>query len=579
MKKIFTFITALLFVCLLSPGNNTSFCFYQDVEPADLYYTEIKALHDNNLLPDDTNYNSDSFITLLELYEIIFHYAKTPDPDHVDIPYSNIDDTDIDANTIQQAINYGFLTPTKGQTFNKDKLVSKHHALSLLFESFGIGYPLFFDTTNFPFIDVSVSSYYGPLAMKTAEIGILEEDNPLLFKAAKRITKGEIAHYLYLLKDYEPALTPISIQIETSSIGSNFSSTEKELIENDNFKLMLTVWSRLQENYLYSEDLDEDELILGAINGLVEKVNDPYTDFQDGEEATVILESLNNEYEGVGMIVDETDDGIIVVSPFKDSPAEQAGLEPGDIIIEVDNISTVGQSIEEVVSNIRGPADTKVVIKVQRNNQELTFSVIRQTINFDSVNTEIITHNNKKVGYIELVNFGDNTAYAFKQAALDLASNSVDGVIVDVRNNPGGYLDIAIDIIKNFIPEGESAAAVKLVYSGGFSETLTTTGNGNLSNYEIVVLINEGSASASEILAGALRDLKDATLIGTTSFGKGSVQQMEMLSNNSILKYTISEWLTPNGTEINEIGITPDIIIENTSETTDSQLNRALNEF
>ncbi|MBI4232647.1 S41 family peptidase, partial [Candidatus Peregrinibacteria bacterium] len=359
--------------------------------------------------------------------------------------------------------------------------------------------------------------------------------------------------------------------------NSQYDKTEQELLENANFAILLDVWSAIKKDYFYQDEVDEEKLILGAIEGMANELNDVYTNFNKPEDAELLLNQLSGTFQGVGMIIEAIEDTVTVIAPLKNSPAEAAGIKAKDIIIEVDNESVIGQSVNEVANKIKGPAGTKVKVKVLRDKKEVTLDLTRSFVLKTSVFEEVLTSGTKKIGYLSLINFGNDTYNEMLEAADSLLAQNVDGLIIDLRNNPGGYLEIAVSILGLFTDT--SKTAVKLVDPKGNINEMKTLADGKLANIKTVILINEGSASASEILAGALKDYGLATLIGTKSFGKGSVQELKYYPNSSLFKFTSAKWLTPKDHEIDKIGITPDKVIENLEAGEDLQLKAALAEF
>lgn len=572
-KTIFLLIASFLTL-------NSTFAFYSDVPTSHEHYTAIKALYDSSLLAEtpDNQFYPDELITIIDLYEILLSYGQVDLETSTNLPYSNSDELNAhQSSIIQTALNLNILS-AKGlsPTLNTTQTLSKYYALTVLFESLGIGTNHFFETENFIYKDLNPLSESAPLAFKALEIGILEDD-PYYFKMTKRITRAELANYLYLLRDYSPASTTI-VEVDADDLSYEYmlNSTQKDLLESSEFQIFLDIWSKIQKEYLYQEELNDSDLIAGAITGLVDQLEDLYTTYQLPEDADNFLDSLSSEYEGIGMSVDMIDDQVIVVSPFKNSPAEAAGLKPNDIIIKVDDEDVLGQTLEEVVNKIKGPADTKVEITILRNEKELNFTVTRDFILYNSIESEMLEQGNKDIAYIEIISFNDTTSEEFTEAATALIEENPDGFIIDLRNNPGGYMYEAILITDLF--SDEILTVVTLEFADGAQENFETFGNGLLKDYEVVILINGGSASASEILAGALQDHGLAKIIGTTSFGKGSVQQLAQYFDDSLFKYTIARWLTPNGTDISKKGITPDKTVENPG-TEDKQLEEALGEF
>ncbi len=565
MKKLITTILTFLLI------SNSALAFYTDVPTSHKYYDSIKTLYDAGLLPDETALNPDETLKYADYYKFILAFAQVDLSTSINLPYSNTDNFADYAKYLQTAINYKILNAPAGE-FNFSRTISKKMALSMLFKLFGIGINYFPEQSTFPFTDIKIISDTAGIAMKTLELGIVEEKNPTHFNLAKRLSIAEFIDYFYKVREYAPE-TALNLTISTESI---YSKTEKELLDNDNFDVLLDIWTKLQTDYYYKNDLEDDTLILGAIRGLVEEIEDLYTVFQEGDDAEKFFQSLSNEYEGVGMTVEEIDGKAIVISPFKESPAEKTGLKPNDIIIEVDGENVIDQTLLYIVNKIKGPAGSKVKITVLRGQDEFEFEITRESIIYENIQYELLKKSGKEIGYIEIITFGTTVYDDFVNAAEKLIEKKPDGFIIDMRNNPGGYMDAAINIAGLFADE--SIPVVYLEYSNGKKEEYSSDGNGLLKDYEIVILINEGSASASEILAGALQDHNLATVVGVNSFGKATVQSLINYSNGSLFKYTISKWLTPLETDIDANGITPDIEIENDGDT-DAQLNRAVKEI
>lgn len=571
-------------VSLLLLNQISVFAFYSDVPENHKYYDGIKTLYEFGRLPVEkaNQIKPDEILTRKEFYKLLLTYGMAELTEEVNLPYSDIKNDSPYATYIQTAINLKILKPSgENPKFEPDKIIRKHEALKIMFETLGVGNNYFLSKNDFPFTDVTVDSVMAPVAKKAADLKILEKDDPKKFKANKRLTKGELIDYLHKIRASTIRLNGVT-QTKTTSINlNNYNDAEKELFQNESFATFLNVWESLQENYYYKDKLNDDELLLTAIKAMVEeasaKTGDKYTVFEKPSPASSILNKLDNEYEGIGIMIELIDDKITIVAPFKGSPAEEAGLKANDIIIKVDSTSVVGETLEIVSGKIKGERDTKVVITVQRNGKELEIPVTRKFISVNSVETKTMTNSSgKTIGYVSLINFSNKTYEEFKTKVTELTKEPVAGLIIDLRNNPGGYLDVSVNIISLFTKE--TKVAVNLEYPNNETEKYKTNGTGTFANYKVVILINEGSASASEIVAGALQDYKVAKVIGQQSFGKGSVQELKQYADGSILKYTISRWLTPNGQVINEHGITPDKVVKNV-EDKDSQLEAALSEF
>lgn len=327
-------------------------------------------------------------------------------------------------------------------------------------------------------------------------------------------------------------------------------------VERSEFKNLYEAYDKLNEKYF--EDLDDEALVKGAINGMFDAIEDPYTDYQDVEEATSFNESLSSSFEGIGAEIQERNGYIMVVSPIKNSPAEKAGLQPQDLILEVDGESIKGLSANEAVLLIRGEKGTTVTLKVQRGEEGEPFEVKikRDVIPIETVYGEL---DEDKIAHIQLTSFSETTADELETLLKQYSADGMKGLVLDVRQNPGGSLLTVIEIADFFLKEGETILQVQ----GKVGEPEVYTAEAS-TKYDVplTVLIDEGSASASEILAAAIIDNKRGEVIGVNSFGKGTVQTVETLKDGSNLKYTNAKWLTPNGTWIHDKGVAPTIEVK-----------------
>lgn len=335
-----------------------------------------------------------------------------------------------------------------------------------------------------------------------------------------------------------------------------------------NFSLFWETYQKLRDKYVDPKKIIEQEVVYGAISGMVKSLGDPYTIFLDPEDTEKFLDDISGSFEGVGMEVGIKNNYLQVIAPLEGTPAQRAGLRAGDRILEIDGMLTTNLSLNEVVSMIRGPKGTKVALTIFREGWEVAKSieVERGVIEIPSLRWEITEGN---IAYIRLYHFTEKASLDFNQAAVKILASSADRIILDLRNNPGGYLEVAKSIAGFFLERGEVVVIEDL---GEERKEHRAQGNSVFLDYPIVVLINKGSASGSEILAGALRDNRGIGLIGENSFGKGSVQQLEILSKGSSLKVTVAHWLTPKGETISEIGLRPDITVEVSDE--DREANR-----
>ncbi|MDA0375930.1 MAG: S41 family peptidase [bacterium] len=348
--------------------------------------------------------------------------------------------------------------------------------------------------------------------------------------------------------------------------------------EEVDISLLWSVWGLMTKHYIEPGKLETTSMLHGATKGLVDAVGDPYTTFMPPQENKDFRQSLNGKLQGIGAELTLRDDQIVVVAPLKGSPAEAAGLIPEDVITGVDEKDITGFSLGDAVELIRGPKGTKVTLTVDREGEgSLDITITRDEINIPSIESEIKEYDGKKIGYISLNRFGDTTTEEFEKGVKSHLEAEVDGMIIDVRFNGGGYLDKAIDLSSMFLKKGK---VVSVERREGEPVHHYVTGRPIAPDVKLVMLVNEGSASASEILAGALQDQGRATIIGKQTFGKGTVQEVFDLPGGTSIRITTARWLTPNGKDLGKEGVSPDIEVERTREQIeakeDPQLDTAL---
>ena len=358
-----------------------------------------------------------------------------------------------------------------------------------------------------------------------------------------------------------------------------FTNTDKNAENSIDFSLFWNVWDLVKNKYVDAGNLDAKNLYYGAIKGMLQATGDPYTTFFTADENKKFNEDISGNFEGIGAELGVKNNILTIIAPLQGTPAEKAGLRSGDKIIKIDGKNAGDMTIEEAVDNIRGQKGTSVTLTIFREGDQDTQDIVvkRDVINVKSVVLEWKEDN--AIADIKITRFGDDTNQGFKDALNKIQTTKTKGLILDLRNDPGGYLDTAIDVASKLLPKNK---VVVIEESGDKSQKKTYTRGGDVgSSIETVVLINEGSASASEILAGALKDNRDnVTLVGEKSFGKGSVQEFIELSQGTAAKITVARWLTPNGVQINEQGITPDQEIKLTNDdynnNRDPQLDAAI---
>ena len=328
-----------------------------------------------------------------------------------------------------------------------------------------------------------------------------------------------------------------------------------------NISLLWAVWRLLQHNYIDPSDLQTDTMLFGAVSGLVDAVGDPYTLFMTPKENADFFQTLEGKLEGIGIQITMRDGQVVVIAPLKGSPAAKAGFASEDIVVEVDSVDVRSETLDEVVQRIRGAAGTEVVVGVRRAEEPdiIRIPVVRGEITIPNVEWEHIERDEGSLGYISLNRFAETTVQEVNTAISELQKQNVAGLILDLRYNGGGLLDGAVRLSSQFLTHGK---VVSVHRRNAPPENHYVYGTPIAPDIPMAVLINEGSASASEIVAGALRDHDRATLLGATTFGKGTVQEIIDLPGGSSLRVTTSQWHTPDGFDLGEAGIEPDIVVE-----------------
>ena len=347
--------------------------------------------------------------------------------------------------------------------------------------------------------------------------------------------------------------------------------------EGIDFNVFWEAWKVIQDKYVKAGEIENQDLVYGAVSGLIDSLKDPNSVFMPPSDAKKFGEDISGEFSGIGAEIGIKNDQLIIIAPLKGTPADRAGLKPGDKILKVDDKLTQGLSVDEAIKIIRGKKGTEVILTISREswNEAKEISIIRDIIQIPTLDFEM---KEGDIAYFHLYNFYENAPMLFYQSVVKAAFQNPKGVILDLRNNPGGYLEVAVNLAGWFLKNGK--VVVSEEFRSGEKQEFKARGNEFLSKIPIVVLINEGSASASEILAGALRDHRDIKLVGKKSFGKGTVQELQELKDGSVIKITVAHWLLPSGHIIEKNGLQPDYEIELTEEDAekkkDPQLEKAM---
>ena len=353
--------------------------------------------------------------------------------------------------------------------------------------------------------------------------------------------------------------------------GKNYFVLSKELAK------FVDAYDAIVNNYY--KEVDKDKLVESAINGMVSSIGDEYTSYSDKDVTDNFNEAVNGKYMGIGALIMKSENDLVIYKVFEDSPSYKAGLKDGDIILKLDDKDTKDMSVNDIASIVKNDTNKEVKLLVKRGEENLDITIVKDMVELPVVSGKVINHNDKKIGYISLSIFSSVASEQFNKELVKLEKEGISGLVIDVRGNSGGYLTTVTDIVSYFLKKGD------IIYKLEVNDKVTVRKDKTKESrdYPVAVLIDKNSASASEILASSIKESYNGYVVGTNSYGKGTVQQTLVLSDGSMIKYTIEKWLTPLGNWINEEGVIPTNYVELSSEylnnpvfENDNQLNEAL---
>lgn len=353
--------------------------------------------------------------------------------------------------------------------------------------------------------------------------------------------------------------------------GKNYFVLSKELAK------FVDAYDAIVNNYY--KEVDKDKLVESAINGMVSSIGDEYTSYSDKDVTDNFNEAVNGKYMGIGALIMKSENDLVIYKVFEDSPSYKAGLKDGDIILKLDDKDTKDMSVNDIASIVKNDDNKEVKLLVKRGEENLDITIVKDMVELPVVSGKVINHNDKKIGYISLSIFSSVASEQFNKELVKLEKEGISGLVIDVRGNSGGYLTTVTDIVSYFLKKGD------IIYKLEVNDKVTVRKDKTKESrdYPVAVLIDKNSASASEILASSIKESYNGYVVGTNSYGKGTVQQTLVLSDGSMIKYTIEKWLTPLGNWINEEGVVPTNYVELSSEylnnpvfENDNQLNKAL---
>lgn len=557
LKKL---TASLLISVMLSVGVTFA---YDDVPRDSEYYYSINYLRRNDVFPNTKNFRPELIISKAEFikYLVLLNSPDFKKGKVANLPFEDTRNNAWYAPYFQEAIELGIIDDRKAR-MEPYKKINVLEALELVFHSRSIPIPKKYIGT-IPYNDVKRNTRSQGLVMQALKLGVVSPENNDNVGIYRKLSRERAAEMIY--------------QMDLVNLSPRQSSQPTLSLDSDpRLKKIIDAWELVNKSYYKKGELDQGDLSDEVIRSLVDQLEDPYSSYLDSEENTTFGDEFDGSIEGIGAFIGVEENGdITIVSPIHGSPAEAAGVKAGDVILRVDGFDAKGATLQEVVGRIKGPKGTTVSITVRRGSRSLVIEVVRDVIEIHSLEYEVI--GNGDLMHIRLLNFNQNAVDDMREVSEIIQGNpNIKGIILDVRNNPGGLLDVAINLLDFFLPKGKEAVHINYNF---FSFTQHTDGTGELKDYPLVVLTNKGSASASEIVAGAIQDHDRGVVIGETSFGKGTVQELNYFNDNSSLKLTVAEWLTPDGNSIQDNGIEPDIKVQDNQNGTDRILQRAISEI
>ncbi len=369
----------------------------------------------------------------------------------------------------------------------------------------------------------------------------------------------------------------IGIKQSNAIVITGIANTDNKTTQGKDFSVFWETWNAIQHSYLRAANVTTQDLIYGSASGLVGALKDPYSIFLNPDESKKFSEDINGNFGGIGAEIGIKNEQLIIVAPLKNSPAEKAGLLAGDKIMEINATSTINMNINEAVKIIRGPKGTSITFTISRSGHEkpLKITVVRDIIKIPVIEWKM---KEGKIAHLQFFTFSETSTGLMRKALEEIRAADARGIVLDLRNNPGGYLDSAVQIASFFLEP--NAPVVYEEFRNGKRDTFTAQGNPIVKNLPLVILLNNGSASASEILAGAIKDNRGIQIVGEKSFGKGTVQELIELRDGSEVKLTIAHWIMPKGAQIDKNGIMPDVEIKlsdkDREKKQDPQLDKAI---
>lgn len=476
--------------------------------------------------------------------------------------YSDVPEESWFAPYVKKALDSQIITNQLNDKFFPDKTLTRQDALLLVMDIYGLPTPLTAPKVEDLYSDIRLNHPLASIYAAAKTYKIYFEDTQKEFFPSKILTRGDAADLLFkaklaafILKSNNPDFDSVQPILPNFYLNQDIQDGN-DFVSNDKFPILMDAWTKINNQYANSQQVNRDQLVYHAIKGMVDSLNDPYSTFKTPDNNGNSFIYIPENYEGIGAVIDFIDGNYIVETTITNSPAYRAGLQPKDIVLKIAGQAVKTLNPEQITNLIKGKAGSVLALQIKRGAQIIDFKIPREKITVESIQTKDLGNG---INYIRIDQFTESSAAEFAEVIKTIQAGNAKKLIIDLRNNPGGYLTSAQGILNHFLDQEK----IDFITNDKFSNNNTyySSGPGELQGARTVILINEGSASASEIFAGALQDYQLAYIIGTTSFGKGSVQEITNYDDNSSLKLTIAHWLTPNKRDINHLGIVPDQIV------------------
>lgn len=587
-KKIAKNLVGIVLILLLTATPHLAAAF-SDINADNPQYKAVEALKQLGTITGyaDGTFQPNKLINKAEFLAILFrHLGYKPAPGSYRSLFEDVPPESWFAPYVDKALKLNLISINPAfPRFHGEGPLTRIEAFRLVALLSGIPAPFTTEeTTVFEDIAPNFPQWHLIKAAEKSQVFIAKEYP--YFLPDQVLTRGDAAELIYKAHIYGATIGNIQLLELINELDSAETSPANAagLTNNPKYPLFVNVWSKINDQYIDIHNVNRNDLLYGAIQGMVQSLNDPHSVFEPPATAEALENYIEGSYEGIGTVIGTYENEFVITSVIPGSPAESSGLKVGDTIIRIDGLTINHLTIDELLEKIKGAAGTSFQMTIRRDEKLHTYQLTRQKIDLDTVQIESgnTTPIPDSIAYIAIYQFTQSTGSDFRDAITVALQKKPKGLILDLRDNPGGYVSSAYEVLELFLRANQ--VMVKMERHGLVNDARAEKNNDLLEgDLPVIVLINNNSASASEIVAGALQDYEKATLLGEQSYGKGTVQELNIYEDNSLFKLTTARWYTPKTRNIDEIGLTPDIQVSLTREdllnNTDTQLLRAIQEL